>query len=335
MVDIINITTIPIIEVATRLGIDVNKNKALCFMHDDRHPSLSFQPSKNRWKCFVCDVGGGVIDLVAKSMKLDRRGAIHWLASEFGFNSYLNTIRTIKYKAKQEASENIESEFKPDSAIYKDFVDKCSLSIKGASYIKSRGFSDGTIEHFNIKDVDTDLSGIEEYLQKRHKKERLISSGIMKMRNGKLRLIWWDHTVLFPFYNANNEIIYIQGRRVNPGKLPKYLNLCGVVKPLYNVNILNGLNDDNIVCICEGIPDTIMATQIGYYAVGVLGASSFMKEWVNILKRFRIIIVPDGDKAGSIFSSKIKGMFSEKGINVEEVSMPDGFDLSSYVSRKK
>lgn len=33
-------------EVAERLGIEVRRHRALCFMHDDHHPSLSFYGDK-------------------------------------------------------------------------------------------------------------------------------------------------------------------------------------------------------------------------------------------------------------------------------------------------
>ena len=40
--------------VAEQLGIEVRKHKALCFMHEDHHPSLSFfGNNRERWNCFV------------------------------------------------------------------------------------------------------------------------------------------------------------------------------------------------------------------------------------------------------------------------------------------
>ena len=40
-------------KVATKLGMDVKKHKALCFMHNDHTPSLRFSATKNMFFCFV------------------------------------------------------------------------------------------------------------------------------------------------------------------------------------------------------------------------------------------------------------------------------------------
>ena len=46
-----------------------NSYFGLCPFHPDKHPSLSVSPSKNVWKCFVCDAKGSVFDFVSKIEK--------------------------------------------------------------------------------------------------------------------------------------------------------------------------------------------------------------------------------------------------------------------------
>ena len=53
-------------DVAEKLGIAVSRNLALCFIHQDHHPSLHFKKSTNSWKCYVCGVGGHSIELVKR-----------------------------------------------------------------------------------------------------------------------------------------------------------------------------------------------------------------------------------------------------------------------------
>lgn len=78
--------SLPVEEVARRLGIEVVRHSCRCFMHDDRHPSLSFSMGKNIWRCFVCDKGGGPIDLVMQRFGCGFREACSWLASSFGIS---------------------------------------------------------------------------------------------------------------------------------------------------------------------------------------------------------------------------------------------------------
>ena len=69
--------------VAEKLGIDVKRHKAHCFMHDDHTPSLKFSTAKNMFFCFVCDKGGGPIQLVMEYEKWNFQEACMWLAREF------------------------------------------------------------------------------------------------------------------------------------------------------------------------------------------------------------------------------------------------------------
>jgi hypothetical protein len=55
--------SIDIVDAAQKYGIEVSRSKkALCPFHDDHNPSLSFKGQY--FKCFGCDAGGDVIDLV-------------------------------------------------------------------------------------------------------------------------------------------------------------------------------------------------------------------------------------------------------------------------------
>ena len=73
---------LPIVEVAGRLGLRVNsRGMCLCPFHDDHHPSMSLG-RKNRFRCFVCDARGDVIDLVMRFLNKTFSEACHWLADE-------------------------------------------------------------------------------------------------------------------------------------------------------------------------------------------------------------------------------------------------------------
>lgn len=83
-IDLQMLRDLPIEEVAGRLGLQVTHHKALCPFHNDRHPSLSFSVSHNRFRCFVCDAKGGTIDLVMKVLNKDFKEACRWLGGKEG-----------------------------------------------------------------------------------------------------------------------------------------------------------------------------------------------------------------------------------------------------------
>lgn len=76
-----NLSEIPILEIAEKLGIEVNRhNKAPCFNgHDSKTRSMSFNTDKNYLFCFGCGVGGGPVKLVMGRLKINYIGAITWL----------------------------------------------------------------------------------------------------------------------------------------------------------------------------------------------------------------------------------------------------------------
>ena len=90
---------LPIEGVAQRLGLLVTRHVSLCPFHDDRHPSLHFNVSKNTYKCYVCDAHGGPIDLVMNHLKRSFVDACKWLADDSNIilSEYANT-QTVEKK---------------------------------------------------------------------------------------------------------------------------------------------------------------------------------------------------------------------------------------------
>lgn len=80
--DIQKLRDLNIETVASRLGMKVSCRKALCPFHEDSHPSLTFYPRNNTFRCFVCDAHGGTIDLVMHKLHMSFPEACRWLADE-------------------------------------------------------------------------------------------------------------------------------------------------------------------------------------------------------------------------------------------------------------
>lgn len=97
--DIEKIRALPIEGVAQRLGLRPVRHVTLCPFHDDRHPSLHFNVSKNTYKCYVCDAHGGPIDLVMNHLHYSFIDACRWLADDSNIilSEYANT-QTVEKK---------------------------------------------------------------------------------------------------------------------------------------------------------------------------------------------------------------------------------------------
>lgn len=75
---------------AERSGVEIKNNKAICIFHDDHSPSMHFDFSKKRFKCFVCGAGGDVVDFYNNLYKtrnggfVSKKRAAILLLNEFG-----------------------------------------------------------------------------------------------------------------------------------------------------------------------------------------------------------------------------------------------------------
>ena len=87
---------LPIEGVALRPGLTVKRHIALCPFHEDKRPSFHFNPSKNRYRCYVCGAYGRTIGLVMNFLHLNFVNACKWLADE-------NNIILTEYKAKEKS----------------------------------------------------------------------------------------------------------------------------------------------------------------------------------------------------------------------------------------
>ena len=82
------IRDIPIFDVCSKLNITLYgmgklTKRAQCWYHNDTHPSMHINKTKNIFKCFVCGKGGDVIKLVQDNENLSFIEACDWLIREF------------------------------------------------------------------------------------------------------------------------------------------------------------------------------------------------------------------------------------------------------------
>ncbi|MEZ5952621.1 MAG: CHC2 zinc finger domain-containing protein, partial [Planctomycetaceae bacterium] len=57
---------------------------ALCPFHDDHNPSMTINPERQTYRCWVCDAGGDCFSYVMKLEGLDFRQALEQLAQRAG-----------------------------------------------------------------------------------------------------------------------------------------------------------------------------------------------------------------------------------------------------------
>jgi DNA primase len=338
-IEIERFSKIPILNVAEFLGMRVNNNnRTCCFMHDDAHPSMSFNVNENYYNCFVCNTGGSVIKLVEKFNKLDFPHACDWLEKNFVIeiregeaNAEVNHIAAPNRPEIVNITINApEFEIQPDTEVYTWIYDNTILDFSAEQYLIQRGFNKETISRFKSVNVINEFFDL---CRRRWGLERMKKCGLMCGKDYN-QFIWgWGYVILIPFYDEDNSIVYIQARNILNADM-RYINLKGIELPMYNQQILRDMNAGDTLYICEGVMDAIAATQCHKKAIGIIGANGFKESFVHKLLNFNIVIVPHNDDAGNSFYESVRTHFSNHNIDVNRLGIPPQHnDLNDFLNR--
>ena len=161
-------------------------------------------------------------------------------------------------------------------------------------YLTARGITEATARMFRLGFVANPEAGHEPYL-------------------GKLAIP----------YLTPAGVIDIRFRSLNNDSGPKYLSRPGASTHIYNITALT--QDSGMLVVCEGELDTIIATQVGFTAVGLPGANNWKPYYSRVLDGWdKIMLFCDGDNAGREMAKTI----SRELDNVFPVFMPDNQDVN-------
>lgn len=166
-------------------------------------------------------------------------------------------------------------------------------------YLQSRGITEQTAVMFRLGFVREPEMGHEPYV-------------------GKLAIPYLTPT----------GVIDIRFRSLNSDGGPKYMSRPGATTHIFNINALG--DDSNVLAICEGELDTVVATQAGFSAVGLPGANNWKSFYNRVLADWeKVILLCDGDNAGREMAKHL----SRELDNVFPVFMPEGQDVNDvYLS---
>ena len=209
----------------------------------------------------------------------------------------------------------------------------------GLSYFKERGFSNETIEKFQLGYCfDRYDSFGNKALEEQYNKKFLIDSGLCLEREGKL-LDRFKGRVMFPIHNLSGRVIAFGGRTLRGDKkVAKYIN-SPETDVYHKSNIVYGIyqakgeiiKKENCFVV-EGYTDVISLHQAGIHNVVASSGTSLTVEQIRLVKRYtnNLTIMYDGDDAGIKASFRGIDLVLEEGMNVRTVLFPDGEDPDSY-----
>lgn len=324
--EIERIKQLDIIHLARKLGLDVSaqKRKIKCFVHDDKNPSLSFNVSKKIWKCFSCSAGGSNIDLIMAVKKCDFKSACDWAKREYSFNSSISTFNTKKKSIVRIVNPPVEKVINPiNSKIYKWIIENTDLNEHAFNFlVNERKFKPEIISQQQIKSI-IDYNSVFTKAVEKWGEKNVVASGFPKYIKGTA----WSRTpILFPYFNLENKIIYIQARSLNPiDPKERFANLKGIDTYIYNAPVLNTLNYGDDLFIFEGVTDCLAALSYGINAIAIPGATSFKDEYIELIKDYNICMFPDNDNAGKSLFNRIQTGLNKYCVVIDVKRIPNKY----------
>lgn len=322
-------------EVAMKLGIDVKKHKALCFIHDDHNPSITFSKAKNVYRCWSCGVGGDTIQLVQDKKNLNFFDACVWLASHFNISipEYKSTkkqtkkvIRTVNFSKKNKDASGFDVE------VFSWLIDNARLSDLAKRFLyKDRLLKDEVVRKMRIGSVNYPNKVIDSLIA-RFGEERCLNAGIIRKGEDGLYFYFYTPCLLFPYYEKNDELVGVQSRYLGDNKKsPRFQFISSQQTRMYNLPILNTLKRGDKLYISEGITDCLALLSTGFNAVAIPSATILPLEDLYMLRIYDLRMYPDNDEAGQRAFIKLRRFFLNNYSLLKPETLPEGVkDYSEY-----
>ncbi len=317
--------------------------KGLSPFADEKTPSFMVSPVKQIWKDFSSGKGGNVISFLMEHEHYSYPEAIRYLAKKYNIEIE-ETERTDEQK--QQASER-ESMFLVSEYASEYFHDQLLHTEKGKaiglSYFKERGFSDETIETFQLgyaQDVWDAFTSTA--MEKGYQLEFLEKTGLTIVKEDK-QFDRFKGRVLFPIQSMSGRVLGFGGRILSSEKkAAKYLNspesdIYQKSKILYGIyHAKQHIAKEDTCYLVEGYTDVIQMYQSGVKNVVASSGTALTPDQIRLVSRLtqNITVLFDGDAAGMRASLRGIDLILEQGMNVKVVAFPEGEDPDSFASKR-
>ncbi|MDO9595834.1 MAG: DNA primase [Lutibacter sp.] len=320
--------------------------KGLSPFSGERSPSFMVSPVKQIWKDFSSGKGGNVVTFLMEQEHYSYPEAIRFLAKKYNIEiEETEQSNEQKHQADERESMFIVSEYARDY-FHETLLNSDQGKAIGLSYFKERGFTDETIQKFQLGYSLNEWEAFSsEALNKGYNLKYLEATGLTIVKDdllsstGTKQFDRFKGRVMFPIHSMSGRVLGFGGRiLVNDKKAAKYLN--SPESEIYHKgNVLYGIyyakqsiaKEDNCYLV-EGYTDVISFNQAGIENVVSSSGTALSENQIRLINRLtkNITILFDGDAAGIRASIRGIDLILEQGLNVKVVMFPDGDDPDSF-----
>ncbi len=245
--DIQRLRALPIETIAQRLGLTITRHKALCPFHDDHHASLTFSQKHNTYRCYACGAHGDLIDLV-----IHRTGKTFIQACQYLAHNHDIILHEWQY------TNHTPTPDKPhtfDPTHYAHHFLHPSLSPQAQQFLYTQRRLHPAVIRWCRLTSWTDHHGI--------------------------------HWLQIPYYDTHHQLIGLQNRNLDYHKdseAPRFRFPRGAHCTIYNLPILNRLQDAEPLFITEGPSDCWAMLSAGHKAIAIPSATLLTPHDIHTLQ---------------------------------------------------
>ncbi len=306
----------------------------ICPFHDDHSPSMHVSPSKNIFKCFVCNTSGNVFSFVQKYENVSFLEAVKIVADKSGldFSYSRDSLKENKFKKEYEIM-NLSLMF------YQNNLASQS-GVEAKKYLNNRGITDSIIKQakFGLSLSGNELTKF--FINKKVDLNMACDLGLLN-KNGIDYYDMFTERIMIPIMDMQGNLVGYTARSYLKEEKNKYINSKETVlykksNIIFNFNLAKDkAREEKEIIVVEGNMDAISMASNGISNVVALMGVVISPYQVEALKRLnsKVILMLDNDSAGALATQKVGEELYKAGVDTYVVRLSGAKDPDEYIRK--
>ena len=324
--------------------------KARCPFHSERSPSFTVSSSRQNYHCFGCGESGDIFTFIEKIEGVDFKGALKILAEKTGVE--------IKYDGPKKTKEELDEKDQMFASMaqaaefYHQKLQEDTKENKSAlEYVKNRGFTQETIDKFQIGFAPDSWHSVEQVLTVSGFKLSTLEKVGLSISGDKGHYDRFRSRIMFPMRDVAGRVVAFSGRIFSPApggagqaaeiQPAKYINspeteLYSKSKVLYGYDMAKqAIRKNDFTILVEGQMDLVACHQAGYHNTVAISGTALTPQHCNVLGRMskNIVLALDADAAGIKAAGRSALIALQYGFDAKVARLPEGMDPADVLNK--
>lgn len=314
--------------------------KALCPWHDDSRPSLTVNPERQTFRCWVCDLGGDAFNFVMRMEGVEFPDALRMLAERAG----ITLQQTPGAAQARDEKSRLYAAMNWAVGQYHQCLLHAAEAAPARDYLNRRGFTEDTILRYHLGFAPDDWKWIQDRAAKVGATLEILSR-VGVIGSSENRPGYYDRfrgRLLFPIRDSQGRDVGLGGRilpQFQDERAAKYVNspetpLFAKSRLLYAFDAArDAISRTRTAVVVEGYTDCLMAHQLSMKNVVAVLGTAVGEGHIRALRPFadKIVLVLDGDEAGRRRAAEVLELFVTAQMDVRVLTLPDDADPCDFL----